>query len=52
MLLSDTVLQDDYLLAYCTVAWLACVLMRMRAITVSSIVNFNRFVVNHIACNT
>ena len=42
VLLSDLGLQDDCLLVYCTVAWQTCVLMRMRAITVSSKVDFDR----------
>ena len=36
MLLSDITLQDNCLLVYCVVPWKTCVLMRMRAITVSS----------------
>ena len=34
--LGDLALQDDCLLVYCAVAWLTCVLMCIRAITVSS----------------
>ena len=36
VLLSDLALQDDCLLVYCAVAWRTRVLVRMRAITVSS----------------
>ena len=50
VLLSDLGLQDDCLLVYGAVAWRTHVLMRMRAITVSSKVDFDRFASNHIAC--
>ena len=50
VLLSDLALQDDCLLVYCAVAWRTCVLMHMRAITVSLKVDFDRFASNRIAC--
>ena len=36
LLLSDLALQDDCLLVYCAIAWLARVLLHMHPITVSS----------------
>ena len=48
VLLSNLALQDDCLLVYCAVAWRTHVLMRTRAITVSSKSDFDRFASNRI----
>ena len=50
MLSSYLALQDDCLLVYCAVAWQTRVLMRMRAVTVSSLLDFDRLVINRIVC--
>ena len=51
VLLSDLALQDDFLLVYCVEAWQTCVLMRMRATTVSSKSRLQQVASNRITCS-